>query len=113
MGDLRNKVVIGDALHTQRQVSIQIGTAGGHYLWTVKANQPQLMQGLQDWFDLEVKLLPGMGCPPRDFCSAALVNKLIGQTGVLALIAKANYPLIPSARRFFAAHPDQALSLLF
>jgi predicted transposase YbfD/YdcC len=30
--DLRNKVVIGDALHTQRQISIQIGKAGGNYL---------------------------------------------------------------------------------
>jgi len=30
--NLGNKGVIGDALHTQRQVSIQIGTAGGNYL---------------------------------------------------------------------------------
>jgi predicted transposase YbfD/YdcC len=212
--DLRNKVVIGDALHTQRRVSIQIGTAGGNYLWTVKANQPQLLQDLQDWFDPEVKLLPGMGCPPKDFRSATLPNKghgrievrtlttssqlndfldwpflqqvfrvertiTIQKTGktrrevvygitslsaeqaspqqlltmlrsywqienglhyrrdvtlhedhtrfkkhgaahnmaiinniVLALIAKANYPLVPPARRFFAAHPDMALSLL-
>jgi hypothetical protein len=36
--DLRNKVVIGDALHTQRPISIQIGKAGGNYLWTVKGN---------------------------------------------------------------------------
>ena len=33
--DLRNKVVIGDALHTQRRVSIQIGKAGSNYIWTV------------------------------------------------------------------------------
>lgn len=212
--DLRNKVVIGDALHTQRQVSIQIGTAGGHYLWTVKGNQPQLLQDIQDWFDPEVKLLPGMGCPPKDFRSATLVNKQHGRTEVrtlttssqlndfiawpfvqqvfrlerhitiqktgkirhevihgitslsaeqagpeqllvmlrsywqienglhyrrdvtlhedttrwkshaaahnmatinnlvLALIAKANFHLVPPARRFFAAHPDKALSLL-
>lgn len=68
--DLRNKVVIGDALHTQRQVSIQIGKAGGNYLWTVKGNQPQLQRDLQDWFDLQVDLIPGMGCPPKDFRSA-------------------------------------------
>ncbi len=83
--DLRNKVVIGDALHTQRQVSIQIGTAGGHYLWTVKGNQPQLLQDIQDWFDPEVKLLPGMGCPPKDFRSATLVNKQHGRTEVRTL----------------------------
>lgn len=73
--DLRNKVVIGDAIHTQRQVSIQIGRAGGHYLWTVKGNQPQLQQDLQDWFDLEVTLIPGMGCPPKDFRSATTITK--------------------------------------
>jgi len=83
--DLRNKVVIGDALHTQRQVSIQIGTAGGHYLWTVKGNQPQLLQDLQDWFDTKVELLPGMGCPPKDFRSATLVNKQHGRTEVRTL----------------------------
>ncbi len=73
--DLRNKVVIGDAIHTQREVSIQIGREGGHYLWTVKANQHQLHRDLQDWFDMEVKLIPGMGCPPKDFRSATQITK--------------------------------------
>ena len=212
--DLRNKVVIGDAMHTQRQVSIQIGKAGGNYLWTVKGNQPQLLQDLQDWFDDRVALLPGMGCPPKDFCSATVINKghgrlevrtlttssqlndfldwpflqqvfklerfiTISKTGkrrhelvygvtslsteqaspfqllqmlrsywqienglhyprdvtlhedhtrfkkhaaahnmaiinnlLLALIAKSDFLFVPSARRYFAAHPDQALALL-
>jgi len=212
--DLRNKVVIGDALHTQRQISIQIGKAGGNYLWTVKGNQPQLLQDLQDWFDERVPLLPGMGCPPKDFRSATLINKghgrlevrtlttssqlndfldwpflqqvfklerltTISKTGkirhevvygvtslsaeqaspaqllhmlraywrienslhyprdvtlhedqtrfknhsaahnmtiinnlILALIARSGFSFVPSARRFFAAHPDNALSLL-
>jgi predicted transposase YbfD/YdcC len=212
--DLRNKVVIGDALHTQRQISIQIGKAGGNYLWTVKGNQPQLLQDLQDWFDDKVVLLPGQGCPPKDFCAASLVSKGHGRlevrtlttssqlndfldwpflqqvfklerlttilkTGktrheivygvtslsaeqasptqllqmlrsywhienrlhyprdvtlhedhtrfksrtaahnmaiinnlVLALIAKSHFPFVPVARRFFAAHPDQALALV-
>lgn len=83
--DLRNKVVIGDALHTQRQVSIQIGKAGGNYIWTVKGNQPQLLQDLQDWFDPTVKLLPGMGCPPKDFRSATLTNKAHGRLEVRTL----------------------------
>ena len=73
--DLRNKVVIGDALHTQRQISIQIGTAGGNYLWVVKGNQPQLLQDLQDWFETEIMLLPGMGCPPKDFRSVTTTSK--------------------------------------
>lgn len=212
--DLRNKVVVGDALHTQRQVSIQIGKAGGNFIWTVKANQPQLLQDLQDWFDPNVPILPGMGCPPKDFRSVTVTNKghgrievrtlttssqlndfldwpflhqvfqlertiTISKTGkthheivygvtslsreqaspsqlldmlrsywhienslhyprdvtlhedqtrfkkhaaahnmtilnnlVLALIAKSKFPFVPSARRFFAAYPDQALHLL-
>ena len=212
--DLRNKVVIGDAMHTQRQVSIQIGKAGGDYIWTVKGNQPQLLQDLQDWFDPMVPLLPGMGCPPKDFRSATVTHKGHGRieartlttssqlndfldwpflqqvfqlertttsskTGktrhetiygvtslsaqqaspvqlldmlrsywhiennlhyprdvtlhedqthfkkpsaahcmailnnlVLAIIAHSDFPFVPSARRFFAAHPDRALALL-
>jgi predicted transposase YbfD/YdcC len=73
--DLRNKVVIGDALHTQRQVSIQIGKAGGNFLWTVKGNHPQLLQDLEDWFDDKIPLLPGQGGPPKDFRSATVTNK--------------------------------------
>jgi predicted transposase YbfD/YdcC len=212
--DLRNKVVIGDALHTQRQISIQIGKAGGNYLWMVKGNQPQLLQDLQDWFDDKVPLLPGQGCPPKDFRSATLTSKghgrlevrsltptsqlndfldwpflqqafklertitiskikktrqetIYGVTSlaaeqaspahllhmlrsywqienslhyprdvtlhedqtrfknhsaahnmaiinnlVLALLAQSSFPFLPSARRFFAAHPEQALALL-
>jgi predicted transposase YbfD/YdcC len=85
--DLRNKVVIGDAMHTQRQVSLQIGTAGGHYLWTVKANQPQLFQDLHDWFDTDVEIIPGMGCPAKDFRSVTLVNKGHGRVEVRTLTA--------------------------
>jgi predicted transposase YbfD/YdcC len=83
--DLRNKVVIGDALHTQRQVSIQIGKAGGNYLWTVKGNHPQLLQDLQDWFDDKVPLLPGQGCPPKDFCCATITSKGHGRLEVRTL----------------------------
>src|SRR5690349_17442821 len=83
--DLRNKVVIGDALHTQRQISIQIGKAGGNYLWTVKGNHPQLLQDLQDWFDDKVPLLPGQGCPPKDFQSASLTSKGHGRLEVRTL----------------------------
>jgi len=83
--DLRNKVVIGDAMHTQRQVSIQIGKAGSNYIWTVEGNQPQLLQDLQDWFDLTVELLPGMGCPPKDFRSATISNTGHGRVEVRTL----------------------------
>jgi len=83
--DLRNKVVIGDVLHTQRQISIQIGKAGGNFLWTVKGNHPQLLQELQDWFDDKMPLLPGQGCPPKDFQSASLTSKGHGRLEVRIL----------------------------
>ena len=83
--DLRNKVVIGDALHTQRQISIQIGKAGGNFVWTVKGNHPQLLQDLADWFDERVPLLPGQGCPPKDFRSATVTNKGHGRLEVRTL----------------------------
>ena len=35
MVDLEAKIVVGDALHTQRKVSAQIVEAGGDYYWTV------------------------------------------------------------------------------
>ena len=41
----------------------------------MKGNQPQLQQDLQDWFDLEVEPIPGMGCPPKDFRSATTITK--------------------------------------
>jgi hypothetical protein len=37
----------------------------------------------------------------------AIINNL-----VLALIAKSDFPFVPSARRYFAAHPDAAFDLL-
>ena len=82
---LGNKVVIGDALHTQRQISLQIGQAGGHYLWTVKGNHPQLLKDLRDWFDPQVSLLPGMGNPPKDFRTARVTSKGHGRLEVRTL----------------------------
>lgn len=44
--DLSGKIVSGDAMHTQRNLSRQIVRAGGDYLWFVKRNQPTLCQQL-------------------------------------------------------------------
>ena len=67
MVDLREKVVMGDALHTQRAVSRQIVEAGGDYLWFAKGNQPQLEEDIRLWFEPEPDPLPGQGCLPKDF----------------------------------------------
>lgn len=73
--DLRDKVVMGDALHTQRAVSIQIVEAGGEYVWFVKGNQPQLEENLRLWFGPDPDPIPGQAYPPKDFETAKTVNK--------------------------------------
>ena len=40
--DLRDKVVIGDAMHTQRQLSVDIVTAGGDYVWIYQSGEISL-----------------------------------------------------------------------
>lgn len=48
--DLRGKVVMGDAMHTQRELSKQIKEAGGDFLWLVKDNQPTLQAEIAELF---------------------------------------------------------------
>ena len=73
--DLRDKVVMGDALHTQRAVSIQIVEVGGEYVWFVKGNQPQLEENLRLWFGPDPDPIPGQAYPPKDFETAQSVSK--------------------------------------
>jgi predicted transposase YbfD/YdcC len=73
--DLRGKVVIGDAIHTQRNVSVQIVASGGDYIWFAKGNQSQIEEDIRLWFEPDVEMIPGMGCPPKDFETATSVNK--------------------------------------
>jgi predicted transposase YbfD/YdcC len=65
--DLREKVVMGDAMHTQRAVSIQIVEAGGDYIWFAKGNQPQLEEDIRLWFEPEPHPIPGQGRLRKDF----------------------------------------------
>ena len=67
MVDLREKVVMGDAMHTQRAVSIQIVEAGGDYIWFAKGNQPQLEEDIRLWFEPEPDPIAGQGRVPKDF----------------------------------------------
>jgi len=67
MVDLREKVVMGDALHTQRAVSIQIVEAGGDYIWFAKGNQPQLEEDIRLWFEPEPVPIPRQGRLRKDF----------------------------------------------
>jgi predicted transposase YbfD/YdcC len=73
--DLREKVIMGDALHTQREVSSQIVEAGGEYIWFAKGNQPKLEEDIRLWFEPDVRPIPGMNFPPKDLESARTTSK--------------------------------------
>ena len=73
--DLRQKVVMGDALHTQRPVSTQIVEAGGEYIWFAKGNQPQMEENIRLWFEPDVQPIPGMSNLPKDFETVQETNK--------------------------------------
>ena len=72
--DLRGKVVIGDAMFTQRELSIQIVEAGGDYIWLVKDNQPSLREAIAQLFVPPTRT-PGWGIPRHDFETARELNK--------------------------------------
>jgi predicted transposase YbfD/YdcC len=72
--DLRGKVITGEAMHTQRQLSIEIVVAGGDYLWIAKENQPELRATIAHLFEPE-QVTPGFAPTPTDFKTAVTVNK--------------------------------------
>ena len=76
--DLRDKVEIGDAMHAQRAVSIQIVEDGGDFVWIIKDNQANTRRAIEKLFAPE-KPVPGLGCPPMDFRSAQTVEKQAGR----------------------------------
>lgn len=48
--ELRDKVVIGDAMHSQRALSTQIRKGQGDFVWLIKENQPQVLEDLEQHF---------------------------------------------------------------
>lgn len=72
--EIAQKVITGDALHTQRGISSQIKEAQGDYVWPVKENQPRLYKNIQSLFAPEYPK-PGFGKIPTDFQTAQTVNK--------------------------------------
>jgi predicted transposase YbfD/YdcC len=72
--DLRGKIVMGDAMQTQRELSLQIIEAEGDYIWLVKDNQPQLRSDIEQWFAPETHV-KGFGAAAKDFQTVRTVNK--------------------------------------
>jgi predicted transposase YbfD/YdcC len=68
-------IVIGDAMHTQRETSAQIVEAGGDYVWTVKTNQPRTHWAIEKLFVHEACNLH-QGAPlSNEIQTAVQVNK--------------------------------------
>ena len=51
--DLQGKIVTGDAMFAQRELSRQVVEAGGDYVWSVKENQPNLRADIEALFKIE------------------------------------------------------------
>lgn len=67
--DLQGKIVTGDAMFAQRALSLLIVETGGDYVWTVKDNQIQLKQDIEQLFDDDQRCVPGFSPAPSDFAS--------------------------------------------
>lgn len=73
--NLQDTIVIGDAMHAQRDPSSQIVAAGGNYIWTIKGNQPRTHWAIEKLFVHEVCNLR-QGAPLSKHCHmATMVNK--------------------------------------
>jgi predicted transposase YbfD/YdcC len=71
--DLNGVLLSGDAMFTQRELSIQIVEAGGDYLWMVKGNQPRLRDDIEVLFAPEY-VRAGWSAPAVDFTRARTIE---------------------------------------
>lgn len=76
--DLKNKIVSGDALHTQRQLSAEILAKGGDYLWPIKENQPALLADVAQFFEPPQRYA-GWPLPELPRTVAVTINKAHGR----------------------------------
>jgi predicted transposase YbfD/YdcC len=100
---LRGKVVVGDALHTQRQLSRQILAAGGDYVWVAKENQPTLRADIEHLFTASDRTVLG-GHLTHDFRECRTVGKGHGrqERRVLTVSSElAGYSDWPGLRQVF------------
>lgn len=85
--DMRQKIVLADALHTQRKLCRQVVEAQGDYLLTVKENQPKLYQDLEMLFTA-----PGAHPHLLDFQTTKKPNNGHGRIEVRTLTAVSVLP---------------------
>ena len=91
--DLRGRVVSGDAMFTQRNLSVQVTAQGGDYLWFVKENQPTLYEDVQRFFEVP-ETRPGWSRPSLPQSTATQWNKAHGrleQRTLTAIVDETGY----------------------
>jgi predicted transposase YbfD/YdcC len=76
--DLRGKIVTGDALLAQRELSTHIVKAGGDFVWAVKGNQSRTQDDIELLFAPE-SCAPGFSPSHKDFRTATTWDKSHGR----------------------------------
>jgi predicted transposase YbfD/YdcC len=101
--NLQDKVVTGDAMFAQRELSVQIVAAGGEYVWTVKENQAALRQDIEVLFQPEVPV-KGFSPTPKELRMAQTIEKHHGREERRTLTASSDlkgYLDWPAAEQVF------------
>ena len=101
--DLKRRVLCGDAMFTQREISVQILSQGGDYIWTVKDNQPALKADVAQFFE-PPRCTPGWRAPALPETGAQVTRLGHGrlETRTLRLIPDENHYLDwPGLRQVF------------
>ena len=101
--DLRGKIVTGDALLAQRELSTHIVEAGGDFVWTVKGNQSRTQDDIELLFAAE-SCAPGFSPSHKDFRTATTRDKGHGRLERRTLTASSllkDYVNWPYAQQVF------------
>jgi predicted transposase YbfD/YdcC len=77
--DLRGKIITGDAMLAQRELSLQIIQAGGEYVWIIKDNQPEIRQDIERLFAPEPVVKGFSPASHEDFATAETIEKSHGR----------------------------------
>lgn len=112
--DLKGRVVSGDAMFAQRDISVQVLAQGGDYIWMVKDNQPTLKADVERFFETS-RQAPGWHPPEMPQEIAETTNKSRGRVETRRLIAmpnQDNYIQWPGLEQVFqlerrVVHPAQ------
>jgi len=85
--NLSGAIIIGDAMHTQREASRQIVEGGGHFLWFVKGNQSRTLWAIEKLFIHEVCNLRQGAPPSKEVQMFSRVSKGHGRLETRTLMA--------------------------